>query len=74
MEAHKTVFTPLNQKLFEIISNKQIGQVKSIDAQYATRLTETISGWHFNSQDLDVCLILGFILFVTQIGWQIAQY
>lgn len=48
MEAHKTVFTPLNQKLFEIISNGQIGQVKSIDAQYATRLTETISGWHFN--------------------------
>ena len=33
MEAHKTVFTPLNQKLFEVISNGQIGQVKSIDAQ-----------------------------------------
>lgn len=48
MEAHKTVFTPLNQKLFEMISNGEIGQVKSIDAQYATRLTESISEWHFN--------------------------
>ena len=48
MEAHKTVFTPLNQKLFEMISNEELGEVKSIDAQYATRLAEQISDWHFN--------------------------
>ena len=48
MEAHKTVFTPLNQKLFEMISNEELGEIKSIDAQYATRLTEQISDWHFN--------------------------
>lgn len=48
MEAHKTVFTPLNQKLFEMISNEEIGEIKSMDAQYATKLTETISDWHFN--------------------------
>lgn len=47
MEAHKTVFTPLNQKVFEIITRGKIGQVKSIDAQYATKLEKEISDWHF---------------------------
>ena len=55
MEAHKTVFTPLNQKLFEMISNEELGEIKSIDAQYATRLTEQISDWHFN-QAGDGCM------------------
>ena len=47
MEAHKTVFTPLNLKLFEMIQEGCIGDVKSIDAQYATRLEKEISTWHF---------------------------
>lgn len=47
MEAHKTVFTPLNQKVFEMITNDGIGQIKSIDAQYATKLNQEISDWHF---------------------------
>ena len=72
MEAHKTVFTPLNQKLFEMISNEEIGEIKSMDAQYATKLTETISDWHFN-QPGSGCMF-DITLFVMQIEWRIAQY
>ncbi len=48
MEAHKTVFTPLNQLIFQKIQAGEIGEIVSIEAQYATRLEETISSWHFD--------------------------
>lgn len=48
MEAHKTVFTPLNQTIFQRIQEGEIGEVISIEAQYATRLEESISSWHFD--------------------------
>ncbi len=48
MEAHKTVFTPLNQRIFNIICSGEIGEIKSVDARYATRLKEKISEWHYN--------------------------
>lgn len=48
MEAHKTVFTPLNQLIFQRIHSGEIGKVKSIDAQYASQLNEKISDWHYH--------------------------
>lgn len=36
MEAHKTVFTPLNLKLFDLLQAGAIGQVHFIEAQYAS--------------------------------------
>ena len=48
MEAHKTVFTPLNQAIFQKIQDGEIGKVIAIEAQYATRLEEEISSWHFD--------------------------
>ncbi len=50
MEAHKTVFTPLNQKLYQLIQNNGIGKVISIEAQYATKLVKPISSWHFDQE------------------------
>lgn len=50
MEAHKTVFTPLNQKIYQLIQNNEIGKVVSIEAQYATKLVNPISSWHYNQE------------------------
>lgn len=50
MEAHKTAFTPLNQKLHQMIENGDIGNAISIEAQYATKLNHTISSWHFDHE------------------------
>lgn len=50
MEAHKTVFTSLNQKIYELIQNNEVGKIISIEAQYATKLDDPISSWHFDQE------------------------
>lgn len=50
MEAQKTVFTPLNQKILEIINDGTIGKVHLIEAQNANDLLlskREVSPWHF---------------------------
>ncbi|MCI5772984.1 MAG: Gfo/Idh/MocA family oxidoreductase [Erysipelotrichaceae bacterium] len=53
MEAHKTVFTPLNQHLFNLISKGIIGKVHFIEGQYASEVLpsqKAISKWHFEAE------------------------
>ncbi len=38
MEAHKTVFTPLNQKIFQLVQDGIIGALRQIRAEYSYRL------------------------------------
>ncbi|TDW20561.1 putative dehydrogenase [Breznakia blatticola] len=40
MEANKTVFTPLNQKLYQMIANGVIGKLQFIKAEYSARLLD----------------------------------
>lgn len=49
MEAHKTVFTPLNRKIHGLIQAGTIGTIQSIDAQYASRIDKEISSWHYDT-------------------------
>jgi predicted dehydrogenase len=48
MEAHKCAFTPLNIKIKKMICEGKIGDVVSIEAQYATKLISEISSWHYD--------------------------
>lgn len=41
MEAEKTVFTPLNTKLLELVKSGAIGKLRAIRADYATRVAES---------------------------------
>ena len=41
MEAEKTVFTPLNTKLLELVKTGAIGKLRAIRADYATRVDES---------------------------------
>lgn len=53
MEAHKTVFTPLNQYLLEIIQQGTIGLLKAITAEYSHNVFEEhpdLNHWVFNSE------------------------
>ncbi len=53
MEAHKTVFTPLNHHLFNLISEGIIGKVHFIEGQYASEVLpskKSIADWHFQSE------------------------
>ena len=53
MEAHKTVFTPLNIYLLEKINEGIIGEIKYIEAQYASNVLSSqkkISSWHYDKE------------------------
>ena len=53
MEAHKTVFTPLNIYLIEKINEGIIGEIKYIEAQYASNVLSSqkkISSWHYDKE------------------------
>ena len=53
MEAHKTVFTPLNTYLLEKINEGIIGEIKYIEAQYASNVLSSqkkISSWHYDKE------------------------
>lgn len=54
MEAHKTVHTPLNQKLKQMIDDGVIGKLLYIEAGYCTRLSLTqvdMAPWCFREED-----------------------
>lgn len=54
MEAEKTVFTPLNQKIMEYIQYGSIGDVIAIEATYANTFyyhSENLSHWVFQKED-----------------------
>lgn len=53
MEAHKTVFTPLNQAIFELIQQGIIGSVKAITAEYSHHVLgehPDLKHWVFDSE------------------------
>lgn len=53
MEAEKTLFTPLNHKIKEMIYNDFIGEIVSIEATYSNRFyydSQDLSHWVFNSE------------------------
>lgn len=50
MEAHKTLFTPLNQKLIKMINDGVIGKIQMIDARYCAKVEAGIrSDWSLDS-------------------------
>lgn len=54
MEAHKTLFTPLNQKLKKLIEDGVIGKLLYIEAGYCTRLDldhVDMAPWCFRKED-----------------------
>ncbi|MBM6808657.1 Gfo/Idh/MocA family protein [Faecalicoccus pleomorphus] len=53
METHKCVFTPLNQKIHQMIQEGAIGKVHLIEAQDADDLLvqkKNVSSWHFEKE------------------------
>lgn len=54
MEAHKTIFTPLNQKLKQMIKEGAIGKLSMIDARYCSYLdveNSDIGKWCLREED-----------------------
>ncbi len=54
MEAHKTLFTPLNQKIKQMVMDGVIGKLQYIEAGYCSRLDIEHSGmasWCFREED-----------------------
>lgn len=52
MEAHKTVFNPLNQRVLSILSTGRIGNVHTIEAQYASVISSfsELPDWHLSKR------------------------